>query len=66
MSGMSSAQGSVVGGGIALVIGVVVTVAIAQVAATPWTVTQVLIAVGAASFFAGFFGSYYADEARGA
>lgn len=59
---MPSTQESLISGLIAVVIGIVVTVVVAQIIAPPWDLVGALIAVAVASFSAGFFGHYYADD----
>lgn len=57
---MSRLQDSALSGVIGLVIAVVLTVLVAQVIEPPWNLMGALVAVGTASFFAGFYGRYYA------
>ena len=57
---MDKIQDSLFSGGVALVIGVFITVVAAEVVEPPWELTQILIAVAMASAFAGFFGDYFA------
>lgn len=49
-------------GVISLVIGIVVTAGVAQLFETPWELVEVLLAVGLASLFSGFFSVYFADS----
>jgi len=55
-------QDAGIAGVISLAIGVVVTAGVAQVFDTPWGLIEVLLAVGVASLFSGFFSVYFADE----
>lgn len=57
---MPSVQDSAISGVIALVIGAVMTAVVAQLIEPPWDLVGALMAVAVASFFSGFFGSYYA------
>lgn len=63
---MSSRQqpgiGAAVSGLIGLVIGVIVTLIIAGLVSTPWSLGQVLLAVGSASFVAAAAGAYGATR----
>lgn len=57
----TTVQEAGVSGAISVIIGVVVTVFVAQVFETPWELIEVPLAVALASFFAGFFSLYFAD-----
>jgi len=58
----STVQGAGIAGVISLVIGIVVTAGVAQLFDTPWDLAEVLLAVGLASLFSGFFSVYFADD----
>ena len=58
-------QNAGIAGVISLVIGIVVTAGVAQVFDTPWELVEVLLAVGLASLFSGFFSVYFADGNSG-
>lgn len=49
---------SVLSGAISLAIGLTVTYGVSLVVPTPWKLSQVFVAVGFASFFAGLGGAY--------
>lgn len=55
---------AVISGPIGLIIGVVITAIIAAMLPTPWTIGQVLLAVGTASFCAAGFSAYGAARRR--
>ena len=59
---MVTLQESVLSGGTGLVIGVAVTLLVAQFIETPWTLLGSLITVAVASFFSGFFSRYFASN----
>ena len=58
-------QDAGIAGVISLVIGIVVTAGVAQLFDTPWDLAEVLLAVGLASLFSGFFSVYFADDNSG-
>ena len=58
-------QDAGIAGAISFVIGIIVTAGVAQVFDTPWELVEVLLAVGIASLFSGFFSVYFTDDNSG-
>lgn len=59
----SSATTAFAGGLVAAVIGLLVTLVVAQFSETPWDLGEVMIVVASASFFAAFFAAFFSNRA---